>query len=76
MDEFDDDDDLFEPLDEAGLDTVACPYCGELIEVVLDPSVEHQSYIEDCSVCCRPIVFDVTAGDGVVTSVSVRGEDD
>lgn len=76
MGEFDDDDDLFEPFDEAGVDTVGCPYCGELIEVVLDPSVEHQTYIEDCSVCCRPIVFDVTAEDGVVTSVSVRGEDD
>lgn len=75
MDEFDDDD-LFEPLGEGDLGTVACPYCGEFIDVVLDPSVEHQSYIEDCSVCCRPIVFDVTAEDGVVTSVSVRGEDE
>lgn len=39
----------------------ACPYCGERIEVVLDLSVEHQEYIEDCFVCCRPIVFSVWA---------------
>ena len=34
-----------------------CPYCGEQIEVVIDMSVEQQDYIEDCSVCCRPIEF-------------------
>ena len=34
---------------------VSCPYCGETITVFLDLSVESQSYIEDCSVCCRPI---------------------
>jgi len=37
-----------------------CPYCGENIEVLVDCSVEHQNYIEDCQVCCRPIEFDVT----------------
>jgi hypothetical protein len=34
---------------------VACPYCGELNEIGLDPgSGEEQEYIEDCQVCCRP----------------------
>ena len=37
-----------------------CPYCGELIEVVIDMSVEQQDYIEDCSVCCRPITVNVS----------------
>lgn len=32
-----------------------CPYCGEEISMVLDPSVRHQTYVEDCEVCCRPI---------------------
>ena len=40
--------------------TVRCPYCGEMIDVMIDCSVPSQSYIEDCSVCCRPINFDVT----------------
>lgn len=35
--------------------TLHCPYCGEVIEVVIDCSVEQQDYIEDCQVCCRPI---------------------
>lgn len=34
---------------------LSCPYCGELIEMSLDPSAGPQRYIEDCSVCCRPI---------------------
>lgn len=39
-----------------------CPYCGERIEVVIDLSMgEEQSYIEDCFVCCRPIVFSIFA---------------
>ena len=53
--------------------TVQCPYCGESIEVMLDTSVPHQDYIEDCQVCCRPIVFDVTVDDDEVI-VSVRSE--
>lgn len=32
-----------------------CPYCGETIELTLDGSAGGQDYIEDCSVCCRPI---------------------
>lgn len=32
-----------------------CPYCGEVVELTLDPgSGAQQEYIEDCSVCCRP----------------------
>ncbi len=38
---------------------VSCPYCGESLDVLVDCSIEHQNYIEDCQVCCRPIVFDV-----------------
>lgn len=34
---------------------VACPYCGEVFELVIDPSVPSQTYIEDCYVCCQPI---------------------
>lgn len=46
---------------------VMCPYCGEIIEVLLDASVEYQQYIEDCFVCCRPIQFSVSVnGDGSI----------
>ncbi|MEQ8314337.1 MAG: CPXCG motif-containing cysteine-rich protein [Gammaproteobacteria bacterium] len=36
-----------------------CPYCGEPIELLVDRSVATQQYIEDCSVCCRPIEISV-----------------
>ena len=51
-----------ESLDET---TIHCPYCGEPNNVLLDPSEAGQSYIEDCQVCCRPIVFVMDSGGGV-----------
>lgn len=39
--------------------SVQCPYCWESIEVLIDCSVEEQRYVEDCFVCCRPIVLHV-----------------
>ena len=54
---------------------VYCPYCGERIELIIDLSVDHQEYVEDCSVCCRPIVITVqTSEQGA--NVHVRHEDD
>lgn len=44
--------------------TVDCPYCGEAIELVIDDSVEQQEYVEDCSVCCRPINVSVSVDEG------------
>ncbi|MFV2060698.1 MAG: CPXCG motif-containing cysteine-rich protein [Gammaproteobacteria bacterium] len=43
------------------LKTISCPYCGENFETQIDCSVESQHYIEDCYVCCSPIIFSVTA---------------
>jgi len=43
--------------------TVQCPYCGESIEILVDPSDPSEEYIEDCQVCCRPITMRVTMHD-------------
>ncbi len=56
--------------------SIQCPYCGEQIEVIVDCSVGHQEYIEDCSVCCRPIVITVVAAPDAVESIVARTEDD
>ena len=48
---------------------INCPYCGEPIEILVDDSVEHQQYIEDCSVCCRPINVEVSIDADDVVSV-------
>ena len=56
---------------------VCCPYCGETFETGVDASGGNQEYIEDCQVCCRPIVFRVrTAADGHLLEIETRREDD
>jgi hypothetical protein len=41
--------------------TIYCPYCGEAVQIGLDPGGgETQEYIEDCQVCCRPMQVVVT----------------
>ena len=34
-----------------------CPYCGETFTSLIDTSAGNQHYIEDCQICCQPIVF-------------------
>jgi hypothetical protein len=51
---------------------VSCPYCGEAITLLLDLSVEEQSYIEDCSVCCQPMNVSYRVEDGELADVSVE----
>ena len=56
--------------------SVVCPCCGESIEVLVDHEEAGQHYIEDCQVCCRPIVFSIySAADGEL-SVSVHDENE
>lgn len=54
---------------------IDCPYCGECVEVLVDTSVEYQEYVEDCSVCCRPIVLSVTV-DGDDVFIVARDENE
>jgi len=37
--------------------TITCPHCWERIEVAVDLSICEQEYVEDCFVCCRPILI-------------------
>lgn len=57
--------------------SVQCPCCWETIEVLIDASVEDQEYVEDCQVCCRPLVFTVTVPyESDEPGVQVRPEND
>jgi len=53
--------------------SISCPYCGETIEVLLDPADVQQSYIEDC---CKPINFLVFTDVDEELAVTVYSEDD
>jgi hypothetical protein len=56
------------------LETITCPYCWESIEIALDLSVDEQQQVEDCSVCCRPIVIRYSAIDGELESLDIAAE--
>jgi hypothetical protein len=53
-----------------------CPYCGEENQLGFDPSGgSQQRLVEDCPVCCSPIVFTVRLdreGDAVIESVEAE----
>lgn len=37
-----------------------CAGCGQWNEIIVDESAgKHQSYVEDCQICCKPNVLDV-----------------
>jgi len=51
-----------------------CPNCWEQVEIVVDCSVEAQEYVEDCDVCCSPMVISVTSTDADTVEVEARME--
>tara|TARA_B110000967_G_scaffold120527_1_gene123156 strand:- start:665 stop:859 length:195 start_codon:yes stop_codon:yes gene_type:complete len=55
---------------------VSCPYCGEAIEVLIDPQEVGHQYIEDCQVCCKPIIFNVEVDSMGNLFVLVRDENE
>jgi hypothetical protein len=67
------------PLGDGTADTeaeVRCPYCGEIVEIGLDPGGGTvQEYVEDCQVCCRPWRVLVSYQPDGSASVSLEAED-
>lgn len=55
-------------------ENITCPYCWESIEIALDLSVESQRQVEDCSVCCRPIVIAYSAAEGELIALDTAAE--
>jgi len=55
---------------------IGCPYCGESISVLINEEDLGQEYIEDCQVCCKPIVFNIETDMNGYISVTVRSENE
>jgi Cysteine-rich CPXCG len=55
---------------------IECPYCGESIDLLVDMSIDHQRYVEDCSVCCRPIEIDVAVDEAAGIRVTCSTDSD
>jgi hypothetical protein len=68
------------PLGDGVVDLMAriiCPYCGEQIEVMVDPgSGPVQEYVEDCEVCCRPLQLSVSWDEDGIARVEAATDDD
>ena len=65
-----------ETLSDSALQTeaeVTCPYCGELVSIVLDPDGGvAQEYVEDCQVCCRPWSVQVSYDEQGTADVAIE----
>jgi len=69
---------------------ISCPYCGEVFNTLIDYSVlltnsnyvdssemQDYTYLEDCQVCCQPILFTpIINSDGELTDVITRQENE
>ena len=53
---------------------VNCPYCGERVEVDVEPLEETQSLIQDCSVCCRPMQLEATVREEGIEVIASRSD--
>ena len=42
---------------------VTCPYCGEEVEIYVEPDLKG-SFVQDCEVCCNPWRVRVRREDG------------
>lgn len=48
-----------------------CPYCGTAVTVELDSTTSCTDFVEDCQVCCAPILYQVLL-DGLGEVVQIR----
>jgi hypothetical protein len=56
---------------------LACPFCGEVSAISIDAGGGHaQSFVDDCTVCCRPRVVHVERDEESETGVRVWLERD
>jgi len=52
-----------------------CPYCWENIYFEIDTSISEQEYVEDCHVCCNPILVRLSIYDESI-NIDTAKEDD
>jgi hypothetical protein len=55
---------------------VHCPYCGEALVILLDENDAGTDYIEDCQVCCQPMVVVLWTDEDGTPVASLRREDE
>jgi len=57
--------------------SISCPYCGESFASTADCSAGDQEYVEDCTVCCCPILVNIRLDEHCnVAGLEVRRENE
>lgn len=56
------------------LTVITCPYCWELVELQVDETLLPSSYVEDCNVCCQPILIHLSLSSSTGTTAQVERE--
>ncbi|SFI48366.1 CPXCG motif-containing cysteine-rich protein [Planctomicrobium piriforme] len=52
-----------------------CPYCGEEVVIPVDVTEgEQQEYVEDCPVCCSPVVLRIEFNEDGSVSCEASAE--
>lgn len=46
--------------------SIVCPYCGEAVEIYVEPDVRG-TFVQDCEVCCNPWRLRVSRREGLRT---------
>lgn len=55
---------------------VQCPYCGAVFTIAVDLLEGRQEFVEDCTVCCRPVSVVVTFDEDGIIHAEAHGEDE
>jgi hypothetical protein len=58
--------------------TIECPWCGSPTEITLDCSAGSHTFVEDCMVCCAPMLvrLDCDPVTGALTGLSAVRENE
>jgi len=50
-----------------------CPFCWQQISMLLDNTINQQTFIEDCEVCCNPIEINLSFIGKELTGFNAKG---
>jgi len=53
-------------------ESIQCPFCGQLFELMIDTSVSSQRFTTDCEVCCRPFEVSAECEPGEILCLDVQ----
>lgn len=58
-----------------GFVEISCPHCGEPSTLEVEAGERDQEFVQDCSVCCRPLQVRLHIAEDGSIQASVEAED-